>query len=343
MDQFHTGGSHYEVGYSIGRRFADELHGGFDRCPQLPKMRAFYQTATGQAFVQALIRTNRDRFPGYMAELEGTAQGAERSLDDLQLMNLRGELEPHLGSAAVKGCTDCAVVDGQVALIGHNEDGTPALCGRLFVLHVRVENGPALSALVYPGILPGNALGFNERGVCFSVDSLSLRQTTVGLGRHFVARSLLEACSLDDALARATVPGAAAGFSYTIGSIPERRVVVVEQAPGACHVHEVRGAYVHTNHYRHLPEVGQEISPSSRMRLEHGIQLIAATPRADAASVLSVLGDRSGGEYLLYRDATPPDSSATLSTSLFDLDAQRLFIYPGHPLQADSEPLELVM
>jgi hypothetical protein len=56
-------------------------------------------------------------------------------------------------------------------------------------------------------------------------------------------------------------------FEYNIGSVPERRIVVLDVAPDAHHIHPVRSVYPHTNHYRHLPEVEQAISSSSEAKL----------------------------------------------------------------------------
>jgi hypothetical protein len=161
----------------------------------------------------------------------------------------------------------------------------------------------------------------------------------VGLGRHFIARSLLDARSLDDAIKRATVPGRAAGFTYNVGSLSERRVVSVEVSPDRHHVHEVQGCYVHTNHYLKLRGVDQEVGSSSQARLARARALCQATlpaptdgaQGADATRVLRLLGDRIDRDYPIYRDATPPDRSATLCSALFDLEARQLRIYAGHP------------
>jgi len=45
------------------------------------------------------------------------------------------------------------------------------------------------------------------------------------LARHFIARSLLEARSLEDAVGRVAIPDRAAGFNYNIGSHAERRII----------------------------------------------------------------------------------------------------------------------
>ncbi|MFQ6101689.1 MAG: C45 family autoproteolytic acyltransferase/hydrolase [Anaerolineae bacterium] len=344
IEQFEVAGSHFEVGLAIGRRFAEQIRRMLDSYSFFQEqVLPYHHTPEGQARYRELLEVNRARYPDYIAELEGLAQGVQRPFEDLFLVNMRGEYSGYLYGLGRRGCSDCAVVTDEVALMGHNEDGSPVFRGNLYLVHVKVEDKPAFTALSYPGFLCGNAFGFNAEGVCFSVDSVGPRDVRVGVGRHFIAHSLLEARSLEDAIERVIVPGRASGFSYTIGSISERRVVLVEVAPGAHHVREVRGAYFHTNHYLELTDVDQVVGPSSQARLERANVFIQDNPSLDAAGVLTILGDRADEQYPVYRTATPPDGGATLCTALFDLDARQLRIFTAHPTEDPEECIALAM
>jgi predicted choloylglycine hydrolase len=341
LEQLQVDGSHHEAGFAIGRHFAAQIRRtlgsySFFQEQSLP----YHHSPEGQARYQELQELNRARFPDYYSELEGLAEGSGRPLEELFLVNMRGEYRGYLPSLS-RGCSDCSVLTDTAALIGHNEDGSPSFGDNLYVVHARIEGKPAFTALSYPGFLCGNAFGFNAEGVCFSVDNVRPRHLKVGLVRHFIARSLLEAESLDDAIRRVTVPARASGFSYTIGSIPERRVVQVEVAPESHHVLEVRGAHFHANHYLELGAVDQIISPSSRARVERAQAVLLRKAPANAGEVLSILGDREDEQYPLYRTAAPPDTQATFCTALFDLDARLLRIYTGHPTKAAVRFVEL--
>jgi len=344
IEQFKAGGSHREVGLAIGSHFADAIHRFFDSYERLQRqLLPFFRTSTGENYYQAFLALHRGRFPAYLSELEGIAEGAKRPFEEVFLVNLRGEfaglMPPDCRTAdtPVQGCTDCLVLSAESALIGHNEDGSPASLGRLYVVTVTPADGPAFSALSYPGFLPGNAFGFNQAGILHTVNHVPPRPIKVGLSRHFLARSLLDARSLDEAIDNITASDRASGFNYNIGSLPERRMVSVEVAPDRHHVHEVRGCYTHTNHYIELNEQQQEISLSSRKRLERSLALVRATPAAEAGDVLALLGNRDDGDYPIYRDAAPPDADATLCSALYDLDGRELRIYCGHPVQAPEK------
>jgi hypothetical protein len=346
-------GNHQEVGLAVGRRFGDQIHQVFDNYRFLQeRLLPFHDTSEGQDYYRAFLELHAAQFPGYVAELEGIAQGAERPLEEIFLVNLRGEyrglmalgqLSEEAEGPGEVGCTDCLVLTPDTALAGHNEDGTPAALGKMFLLRAKVGERPDFTALCYPGFLPGNAFGFNASGVLHTIDAVSPRQVEVGLGRHFLARALLDACSLRDAIRRVTVPGQAAGFTYNIGSMSERRLVCVEVSPDRHHVHEVKGQYFHTNHYLHLADLPQTVGPSSRARLARAKALHDASPIADTTSVLGLLGDEGDCAYPIYRSASPPDPSATLCTALFDLDDRQLRIYAGHPVREGESCVTLAL
>jgi len=348
IEQFRAGGSHRDVGLAIGSHFADAIHRFFDNYERLQQqLLPFYRTSDGKNYYRLFLALHTDRFPAYISELEGIAEGAKRPFEEVFLVNLRGEFAGLMppGSqtedAPVQGCTDCLVLTAESALIGHNEDGSPASLGRLYVVTVNPDDGPAFSALSYPGFLPGNAFGFNQAGILHSVNHVAPRPIQVGASRHFLARSLLDARSLDDAIENATGPDRASGFNYNIGSLSERRVVSVEVAPQRHHVHEVKGYYTHTNHYLKLDGQAQEITASSRKRQERSLSLARMTPPADAGHVLAVLGNQSDRDYPIYRDASRPDTDATLCSALYDLDARELRIHYAHPVEAPDKCVKL--
>ena len=340
IEQFEAGGSHRDVGLAIGSHFADAIHRFFDNYERLQQqLLPFYHTATGKNYYQSFLALHRSRFPAYMSELEGIAEGAKRPFEEVFLVNLRGEftgLVPPMSptdDTPVQGCTDCLVLTTESALIGHNEDGSPASWGHMYVVTVNPDDGPAFSALSYPGFLPGNAFGFNQAGILHTVNHVAPRPIQVGASRHFLARSLLDARTLDEAIGNISGSDRASGFNYNIGSLADRRVVSVEVAPQRHHVHEVQGYYTHTNHYFELNEQKQEISPSSRRRLERSLTLGRETPPGDAGQVLALLGNRADRDYPIYRDATLPDADATLCSALYDLDRRELRIYYDHPVE----------
>jgi hypothetical protein len=353
IEQIDVHGSHIDVGRTIGHQFSAAIHHFFDNYDFLQKqLLPFFHTSTGNRLYHSYLKIHQNRFPGYVAELEGMAEGAARPFQEIFLANLRGEfagliaLGQQAGNSSApadSGCTDCLALTPEAALIGHNEDGPPAGLGNMFVARIAVDECPTFHALCYPGFLPGNAFGFNDSGILHTINHVAPRPIKVGLSRHFLARSLFDATTLDQALRSITVPERASGFNYNIGSLSERRVVSVEVAPESHHVQETQGYYSHTNHYFELKNQKQSITRSSRKRLERTRILCRTATPADAGHVLALLSDQTDRDYPIYRDATPPDEDATLCSALYDLDKRELRIYWDHPVRKPEENIKIAL
>jgi hypothetical protein len=266
------------------------------------------------------------------------AQGAGIPFRQVFLMNMRGEYRVFSQISDPEGCSDCSLLTEEVAVFGHNEDGSPELLKGSYLVHASIPGKPAFVAFSYPGFLCGNAFGFNGEGICFSVDDVLPNGVRTGYGRHFLARSLFEARSIQDAIERVTISGRASGFSYTIGSVSERRIVQVEVSPRRHYVREIEGFNFHANHYLDL-DVDQAAHPSSRARVDRSEILRQAVSRWESSDILRILGDEEDPNYPIYRQAKSPDRSVTHCSALFDLDGRILRIFLGNPARAQTEEI----
>ena len=347
MKLFTFCGSHFEVGLAIGKRFRQQIRRTLANNTDLENtFLSFHHTADGKRKYQRLIRLHRLRFPQYFSELEGISQGAGVSFEELFLVNMRGEYQIYVRKLAGFECSTCSLLTAKSAVFAHNEDGSPIYHGQMYLVRIEVQGNPPFVALCYPGFLPGNAFGFNSEGICFSANSLLPKGTVTGSGRHFIARSLFEARSLEETIKLATIPGRASGFNYTIGSLKERRIINLEVSPNTHSVLEIKGSFFHANHYIRLAKVDQLITPSSKSRQLRGEMLLAKESAKDKAGVLKVLRDHKIRDYPILRNGRQPDGGVTLVTALFDLDSKRLTIYPGgirRPKQRFKPLIEIPM
>merc|ERR1719272_1916136 len=98
----------------------------------------------------------------------------------------------------------------------------------------------------------GWAWGFNSNGMGQSVNVLfPFDKCRVGLGMNFVARHVLEATSLEDALQRASIGAVphAFGLNFNLGSLGDKgRHMMVETSPnGVRHTWVANGTAHHCN------------------------------------------------------------------------------------------------
>lgn len=324
------GGSHFDVGFVVGRTFREQIQSTLVQNAALQnRFVPFHRTPEGKRKYQELIQLHRLRFPDYLLELEAISKGADVSFEELLLANLGEEYECCAPKCEDPGCSTCSLLTAETVIFGHNEDNLPIYEDQMYLLRTEIAGKPNFTALCYPGFLPGRAFGFNSEGICFCANSVRPAKVITGLGRHFIARSLFEARSLQEAVKLATIPGRASGFNYTIGSLKEHRIVDLEVSPDDRHLTEIEGCCFHANHYIRLSGVDQSVSASSQSRQKRGEALVAEGVVRDKASLLELLRDRKTEDYPILRDGRPPDNGITLVTSLFDLDSGTLTIYPG--------------
>ncbi len=338
VHQFQATG--HDLGVAIGAQFKSQIRGALTDNTELhERFLPFHNSPEGQALYRQLLTLHEHHYPDSVDELRGYAQGAEVCFEDLFLINLRGE---YRGYAAVTDipdvgeCSTSSLLNADYALFGHNEDGAEFYHDRSYMIHVQPQGATPFLALCYPGFLPSNAFGANRSGLCYSINNVRPNHVRQGLGRHFLARSLLQAHSIEDALACLKIEPRAAGFNFTIASIPERRIINVEVSPEQIHIHEISERYFHANHYCHL-NLDQQCEPSSVSRQNRGNELLAQGTPANQAEVLEVLRDQSDQQLPIWRQGRDPDPAVTLLSAVFDLDSKCLSVYPG-PLDVSGYP-----
>jgi hypothetical protein len=214
-----------------------------------------------EQFAAVISATQRDFAPEW-AELAALAGGAGVAVEDLALLNFRGDLGRVEGSF---NCSDLAWRRGR-SFIAHNEDQGASMTGRCVLLTLAIDGLPPVWAFWCPMFLPSNAFSVTGRLV-FTIDSLTVPEPGPWAGRHFIARGLQRRCqTVDEAIGFLRDTPCASGFAYTIGDYRggghgngagAGRIVGVEAVRDELNVVEVGGPagpqYWHTNHARFLP------------------------------------------------------------------------------------------
>ncbi|MEU1626751.1 C45 family peptidase [Streptomyces sp. NPDC020096] len=323
-------GTRHEVFWSLGQRARGDIHAALEESrPDCDALRRWAETEDGKAYLEQVLATTSCGYGEQLAELEALADGAGVLFEDLLLTSLRGDL----GVAVNMGCSDLGW-RREGLVVAHNEDGDPLLDGRLMLLTLLVENEAAVTALWYPGALPVNAFVATGHGLVWGVNHIPVvRPFRMGAGRHFVARALQRATTLDAAVDHLRSHPAVGGFTYTIGERDSGRVAVVEAVAGRVAVVEAtwdEPLHWHTNHLRHLPDppdvplTGQHAA-DGRSRYEESVargrvlaSLQAGRAEPSNAWFLNALTSATL-PHGVYRSATGSDPLMTLCTVVADL------------------------
>ncbi|WP_248295109.1 C45 family peptidase [Paraburkholderia sp. UYCP14C] len=317
---FQVSGEPYEIGYRLGEIarpvFADYM-----------AQSAAWQAVRrwrGAPFVQTLRDAARAHCPALLAELDGMAAGLGWAAEDVFLWNCRGELIHN----APDGCTTLAAIPGNAGnprYIAHNEDGDPFLRERCAMVEVQPNGRPGFVSFYYPGSLPGHTFAANRAGLTQAINNLRIRAPAAGVPRMLVARAVLDAGSLDQALQILSGMPSASGFHHTLGCAGDARLFSVEASARRCSVQPVRTLSGHANHMIHpgceaQVQIVTESSRDRQSRLNALLPALAAAGSPQPADLLDVLHDRAPEGLPIYRDDPhDPDDENTLATALFEI------------------------
>ena len=297
--------------------------------------------------------------PQYVEELEGMAEGAGLPFVKVLVPNCAEEFTcktgaggdglPDGGSAtgAARACTAVAVMTADRHLVGHNMDWYVVDVDKNVLFDVTFPDGTRMLTISGVPYLP--ILGMNSHGLGYVGNSLYSNDNQAGVPNAFVRRWVLEAGSVDEARARATMPARARGSNHALGDAGGR-LLDVETSAGAHALLERHEWMAHTNHY---------VSPSmaayegygeeeSRDRLAVAETLLAegmARGEDPFALVSGVLRDHSTRPDSIcgHEDESKPvaERSVTVASMVCDLDEGRLYACAGTPCDNPYQVFEL--
>jgi hypothetical protein len=295
----------------------------------------------GHAHIEALAELTRARFPRIWQELAGLAEGLQMPLGDVFLWNCRGDVI----HAAQEGCTSLAIAQAGGGWIAHNEDGDPALTGRCWLIDARPEGLPGFIAFCYPGSLPGNAFGAGRGGVAQTINNVRVPALAVGLPRMVLSRAVLDAGSLDQAVAILRENPRAGGFHHLLGGRDGSALLSVEATPAACSVLEISRSYGHSNHLLHDGSQGQAqiVTDSSQHRLDRLAELLRTMPQPPTqANLLAVLRDQQDAALPILRQSpADPDQENTLAQVIIECGVQEIRLNVFTPISSQAQTFSL--
>lgn len=267
----------------------------------------------------------RKLYPEYVRELEGIAEGSGANYCDLLLLNT-----PELMERA-QGCTTVAVSNEKEQYLVHNEDGIGEERGEDCVLLHYVLPDRSFYAFTYAGEIAGGSYSWNSHGLYFSVNYLKPIDIDFDgrVSRNFVARKVIEAESIEAAIAVLENGQDVSGYHYYMGQ--GNRLVSVENFRNEVSVKEVVGMDVHANHYLHEEFVARATSkPNSLARQQRAEELKRA-----GADPLTMLTDRMNAPNAIC--ASVGERLHTISTIGFYPQEGKVRLYEPGTLTIEAE------
>lgn len=320
-------GTHRQIGEAIGEALRKDI-------AKAMKMHFGRLQARGiknaPAHVAMLTKTAGKYFPDFVEELEGIAAGSNQPLERLFLFSFEEELSPG------EHCTTLAVKAKGTIYFAHNEDWDLNL--PLYIIKAKPKNKPRFLALAQAGQFPG-MVGFNDRGLVFSNNSLDTKVNFKGLPKLYCLRKFLECSTIDEAVSTVANHDRAIGNSSLLVSSRESRIVSLEWTPDDYLVEEAGHGLGHTNHFLSKKLKSQQAGKttlSSRQRLLYLQENLLSLENPGLDDIKDIMRAHINSKVSICRHS----AWKTLASVIVDTKARRMLVAAGtpcnHPYRAYS-------
>ena len=288
----------------------------------------------------------RELDESYVQEMQGIADGAGITFEDVLVINARSELlysnlpfhaEPPPECTAFS-LLPPATADGAV-IAGQNWDYT--LGQRDAVVIVRIPGeGDRPTLLFFPeaGMIGGK--GCNSAGLSLTLNALRTEEYGIGIPVHIRMRRILECSTLSNAY-NAAVKGEIPAPANLIMTHKDGLALEVELSPVGVEVMmPEQGVLVHSNHFigPRLRMRHTRASGSSYIRLQRAQQLFCGKTGLTVNDAQAALRDHKGYpasicDHSAMHLAQTNDDSATNFGLVMNLTHNEVWLAPGNPCE----------
>ncbi len=337
-------GTHREIGRQIGEACKKQVQHGVENGRNLVAD-AYEQLELTWAGAQIQARKYlpfaQERYPQYVDELMGIAEGADAAFEDLCVVNAMEAVTTdalHLTRCTSMAVNDERTADGHV-LMAHNEDWVPEDEDDVFIIHASPKNEPPFLAMTYGGLLPN--IGFNAYGIAQLCDSVYPNDSRIGTPRVVVSRAILASRTPDEAIRHMLSAQRAAGYNHMLVHESGELYSVEVSARRFSIIYGENGYIVHTNHYlsEHMQQVEREPEDlvASRVRYFRARRLISCEDSHNIKTLQAIQRDHVNFSNSICNhsiDASNPlDREKTVNAMVIDLTAREMHIAWGNPCE----------
>jgi isopenicillin-N N-acyltransferase-like protein len=337
-------GNHREIGRQIGDACTDQVRRSIEKARSL--IAQSYETLEltwegAQIQARKYIPFVQERYPQYVDELLGIAEGANISMDDLIVLNAMEGVTMdalHLSKCTSMAVNDQLTADGHV-LVAHNEDWLPEDEEDVYLIHAAPDDEPAFLAMTYGGLLPN--VGFNSAGLAQCCDTVYPTDSRIGIPRIFVSRAVLASTTLGEAISRAIVPHRAAGYNHLLAHESGELYNVEVSARRFAILYGHEDFLAHTNFYldQNLQSIEDEPDEliHTRVRYYRACRLLRREELHTVKTLEAIQRDHINYPNSicdhLEDGLIPLDRQKTINALVIDLTAKAMHFAWGNPCQ----------
>ena len=283
----------------------------------------------------------QERYPQYVEEMTGIAEGANLRFDDIAALNAMEAVTMdalHLVSCTSMAVNEAHTADGHM-LLAHNEDWIPEDENDVYVVHAKPDDEAPFLAMSYGGLLPN--VGFNAHGIAQLIDSVHPEDSRIGIPLLVVSRAVRAAKSPSEAIKRAVVAHRAAGYNHLIAHESGEIYSVEVSARRFSIVYASDGIMAHANHFLSARMQEIEYEPerliSSHVQYFRALRLLRSTDKHTIKTLQSIQKDHVDFPNSICNhaitDSSPLDREKTINAMVIDLTAREMHIAWGNPCE----------
>jgi predicted choloylglycine hydrolase len=283
VDVLELEGDHFEIGFQHGKALGAEIRAYLARDFAEINLLRTNQLREDliEEYVEPYKRIISQCLPGSMDELRGLAEGAEISIDQAVLLQVRRELIGTEGFSLLGDCSSFAKRESGHSVLGQTIDlpGDMTSLGQVFKIQSGTEGAPRIMMYSFAGLL--GYMGMNSFGLAICINLVVSEGWRIGVPPYLLARAFLNCKDIESCIDLVRNMPIASSRSFIL-SDNERQVVLELNTTG---YRIVEGDFLtHANHYIHgdLKEgdrlnVFSKNSSAKRMRLLQDLLLEDAT------------------------------------------------------------------
>ncbi len=316
--------------------------------------REIFQHSTGETWKEIVERgksfvPQAEAFaPDLVAEIQGIAEGSNRSFDDIFLLNCRSEIIFNPKTLSLE-CTVVAALPESTKqgdmLIAQNWDWYKEVVDCQVILKIAQRGDiPSLITFTEAGQLA--KIGMNSAGIGLVVNNLISDQPRLGVPWIFLTRRVLESSHFAKAISHVLNPPRAHSINFLIATA-EGEAINLETSPVEEHVQwPEEGILVHTNHYIQPGMKFRDLKPlrdpylTTYLRLRRAEKgMTAIKGKIDVRGIRSVLTDHMDRPFSVCVHENPAEDpmqrSITCLSIIMNLSRNQIHYNLGNPCQGD--------
>jgi isopenicillin-N N-acyltransferase-like protein len=292
--------------------------------------------------------------PDLVEEIQGIAEGADRPLEDILLLNTRSEIL-HNPKVLSLECTTLAALpestSSEHTLLAQNWDWYKEVLNCQVILKIgQREKKPALITFTEAGQL--SKIGMNAAGIGLVVNNLVSDQPRAGVPWIFLTRRVLESSHLAQAMGYVLNTPRAHSMNFLIG-YADGEALNLETSPVEEHVLWPRNEFfVHTNHYLKQGKKFRDLKPlrdpylSTYLRYRRAQKgMTALNGSIDVNGILKILSDHMDRPFSVCAHENPAQEPwqqvVTCLSIIMNLAHKQIHYTLGNPCRGNCHTLKL--